>query len=113
MEPTQWSQECGHQKPVGVGRSSFICEGLHAKKAARRPHIHLYRCLKIPQDVQDLVTAQTFTHLNAGDKSEPKWIRKGNDNGSWDGWVWSNGDGWYWTEKRGYHRLISAHVKHC
>ena len=37
LEPTQWIQDCGQQKLVGVVRSSFICEGLHVKKAARRP----------------------------------------------------------------------------
>ena len=78
---------------------------------SQAPHLHMYRCLQVPEDVMNLITAQTFANLQ-GDRSERKWIRKGASSDNFDGWVWSNGDGWYWTEKRGYHRLIRAHGEH-
>ena len=103
-----WSNEGGGHWAQFLHLRRPPCE-----EGSQAPHLHMYRCLKVPEDVMALVSAQTFTHLNAGDKSEPKWIHKGPSEQNWDGWVWSYVDGSYWTEKRGIHRLIRAHGRHC
>ena len=82
---------------------------------SRPPHLHMYRCVNLPPDVQALITAQIFVHPFAGpggrSRSEPRWAAKGS-NDSWAGWVWSNGDGWMWTKKKGWWRLIKPHGNH-
>ena len=78
------------------------------------PHLHMYRCLTLPDDVAELIKGQTFVHpfTGASGKSEPRWAARGTNN-SWDGWVWSNGDGWMWTQKKGWWKLIKPHGDHC
>ena len=76
----------------------------------RPPELHMYRCLEFPAEIKAILACEaTISGVN---RSEPRWVRKGESNFDYTGWIWSYGDGRYWSNERGDYTLIRPHGKH-
>ena len=56
--------------------------------------LHMYRCLDYPEEINTIVRTKEYASTER--RNEPRWVRKGPDKVSYEGWVWSYGNGWYW-----------------